>query len=61
MRYQRADINDTLRVAKIVSGRDNKVRYVFATACGFLIDKNPPPFAQAHYIIDRNNIELRPT
>ena len=61
MKYKRADINDTLRVAKIVSCKDNKPRFVFATACGFLIDKNPPAFAQQHYRIDRNNVELRPT
>ena len=61
MKYNRGNINDTLRVAKIVLGRDNKARYVFATANGFLIDRNPPPFAQAHYIVDRNNIEHRPT
>ena len=61
MQYKRADINDTLRVAKIVSGKDNKPRFVFATACGFLIDRNPPPFAQQYYIVDRNNVEHRPT
>lgn len=61
MKYNRGDINDTLRVAKIVSQRDNRARYVFATAGGFLIDRNPPPFAQAHYIVDRGHIEHRPT
>lgn len=61
MKYNRGNINDTLRVAKIISCRDNKPRYVFATSAGYLIDKNPPIFAQAHYLIDRNNIEYRPT
>ena len=61
MKYNRSDINDTLRTATIVSNRDNKPRFVYATGCGFLIDKKPPVFSQKHYRIDRGNIELRPT
>ena len=61
MKYNRGNIEDTLRVARIVSGKDNKPRFVFATAYGFVIDKNPPPVCQQHYRIDRNNVECRPT
>lgn len=61
MKYNRADINDTLRIAVKSSNKTNKPCFVYATGCGFLIDKNPPSFAQQHYRIDRNNIELRPT
>ena len=61
MKYNRDNINDTLRVAKIASCRDNKPRYVYSTGLGFLIDKKPPAFAQAYYLIDRNSVEHRPT
>ena len=61
MNYNRADINDTLRVAKAISCKTRKVQYVFATGCGFLISKKPPDFAQAHYYIEQAYIEKRPT
>ena len=61
MKYNRANINDTLRVAKAVSIKIRKPQYVYATACGYLIDNNPPAFAQAHYLVDGTYIEHRPT
>jgi hypothetical protein len=61
MKYKRWDLTDTLRVASAVSQRDNKPRYVFALAGGYSVEKYPPPFAQAYYIVDRNNVEHRPT
>ena len=61
MKYNRADINDTLRKAKAVSLKIHKPQYVYATACGYLIDNNPPAFAQAHYLVDGTYIEHRPT
>jgi len=61
MRYNRGDINDTLRVASISSVKNNRVKYVFATGCGFLIDNNPPVFTQAFYIVNRTHIEYRQT
>jgi hypothetical protein len=61
MRYQRGDINDTMRVAMITSSRNRKAVYVYATACGYLISPKPPAFAQAHYIVDGKHVEHRPT
>lgn len=43
MRYNRGSLSDTMRVALKVGG------YVFATAYGYVIDRNKPPATQSYY------------
>ena len=48
MKYNRADLDDTVRIAKKL----NKQSYVFATANGYTIGNSPPPANQRYIRID---------
>ncbi len=52
MKYNRADINDTIRVAQILANETNKPRYVFPTGCGWKIDIQVPPFAVRYHSVN---------
>lgn len=49
IRYNRADLGSTMAAACRLA-TDEPV-YVFATALGYTIDRNPPAFKQQHYIV----------
>jgi hypothetical protein len=59
MKYKRGSLSDTMRVAIIVSTKAQGKRYVFATAGGYYIDKNPPAF-QSYYVVDKGKTTLIP-
>lgn len=46
MKYNRANLEDTVRVAKQLKG----MSYVYATAYGYIIAKSAPPFDNQRYI-----------
>ncbi len=52
MRYNKADLNDALRVARIVANKSGKPRFVFATGYGYKIDIQIPPFAIRYYSVN---------
>ncbi len=52
MKYNKADLEDTLQVAKILAHKTNKPRYVFATGYGYKIDTQIPPFAMKYFSIN---------
>jgi len=51
MKYNRADIKDTMRAAVELQGRCGRSLFVYATGCGYLISRNPPAFRQAYFIV----------
>jgi hypothetical protein len=51
MKYDRANLEDTLRVAKILALKSNKPKYVFATGDGYKIDHQIPPFSIKYYSV----------
>jgi len=57
MRYNRGNLNDTLRVACKTSSGETK--YVFATAYGYKIENKIPPFKNQDYFrVEKGNIKL---
>ena len=52
MKYDRADINDTMRVAQILANKSDKPRFVFATGYGYKIDIQIPPFATRYHTVN---------
>ena len=58
MRYNKADLDDTIRVAKIMAYKANKPRFVFATGCGYKIDTQIPPFAIKYMSVNPNGETL---
>jgi len=60
MKYNRGNLLDTFRVAKISSARNNKTLYVFATHGGYFIDQKPPTTLSAYYRIIGDKIKLIP-
>ena len=55
MRYNRANLDNTLQVAQKLSKRTGKRHYVFATAYGYKIDSKTPPFHNlACYHVESN-------
>ncbi len=58
MRYNRADLDDTMRVARLVTKRDGGRRFVYATACGYIISQTAPPCTQNYYRISPDKVEL---
>lgn len=57
MRYNRSDINATIRAAQAASKRDGLIYFVYATAPGYGIYKFPPAFYQGYYAIQGEKIE----
>ena len=55
--YNRADLQDTIRAAKVYSKKHNCIRYIFATYGGFLIHDSAPIGGQQHYKIDGERVE----
>jgi len=57
MRYNRADINSSIRAAQKLSIRDNLTYFVWATCFGWGIYKDVPPFHQGFYAVNGNKVE----
>ena len=58
MRYNRANLDETMRAAQWVAARDGHTRFVYATAYGFTISMTSPPAIQRYYRISQGKIEL---
>jgi len=58
IKYNRADLDSTMVVARGIAERNNLTVYVFATAYGYTIDMRPPPFGQTHYKVYADHAEL---
>lgn len=56
-RYNRADIQSTMRAAQRLA-QGGQTRYIYATAYGFTIEKEPPPFRQSYYAVTATEINL---
>ena len=54
MKYNRASLDDTLRVAKSLASKSDKPRFVFVTGCGYKIDTQVPPFALKYFSVCPN-------
>ena len=52
MKYNKASLNDTLRVALILANKSKNPRFVFATGYGYKIDINIPPFAIKYFSVN---------
>lgn len=50
-RYDRCDLADTIRAAKVAAAADGRTYYVFATYFGFTVHTRPPS-AQRHAGVD---------
>jgi hypothetical protein len=46
MKYKRGDLEDSVRVAKVLK----QPSFIYATGNGFTISKSPPPFANQRYV-----------
>jgi len=57
MRYNRASINDTIRVAKKVS-QNKGVAFVVATGNGFLIQDRPADFNRRCYRVTPTEVTI---
>ena len=49
MRYNRGHLDETLAVAKRSSAHHDEIRYVYARAGGFAIERSHDPFHQPGY------------
>lgn len=56
MRYNRVDITKTIASALRLASRRNRNQYIYATACGYLIDHAPPYFRQQYMEITPSGI-----
>ena len=52
MIYNKANLDDTLRVAKILAAKNDKPRFVFATGYGYTIGNQIPPFSMKYYSVN---------
>jgi len=59
MRYNRADIADTMRAAKQLAKGWQDTVYVYARAGGFVIERQIDKFSQAGYCVDCNGNVLK--
>ena len=57
MRYDRKNLNFTIRTAQAMSIRSGLIWFVYATALGYVVYKEPPAFHQGYYAIDGQNVE----
>jgi len=57
MRYDRKNLNSTIRAAQIISTRSGLIYFVYATALGYCVYKEPPAFYQGYYAIDGQKVE----
>ena len=58
MKYNKASLDDTIRVAKLLASKSQKPKYVFATGCGYKIDTQIPPFAIKYMSVNPNGETL---
>ena len=58
IKYNRADLDSTMVVARGIAERNNLTMYVFATAYGYTIEQIPPAFGQSHYKVYPDHAEL---
>ena len=59
MKYNRADINSTLRAAKYTAQQWQRTVYVYAVLCGFTVTYDKPPLSQSYYeILPTGEIKL---
>lgn len=60
MRYNRGDLNATLRAALAATGRPGALvpQYVYATGNGYIVSLCPPPAQQAYYRVLPTRIVL---
>lgn len=59
--YNRGDLEATLRAALEMERRTGATFYVFATALGFGIHRNPPAFRQGFYTVKAGRVKLTST
>jgi len=57
VRYDRKNLNSTIRAAQALSIRSGLIWFVFATAQGYGVYKEPPAFHQGYYAIKGVNVE----
>jgi hypothetical protein len=55
IRYNRSDINSTMKAALKIS--EYSIVYVYATANGYVITETRPPYGQPHYKISSGEVE----
>jgi hypothetical protein len=51
MKYNRSDLKDTIRVAKVMANKWDKSMFVYPTALGFRIEKTRPPFHGDYFMV----------
>ena len=61
MKYNRASLDDTIRVAKLLAAKSQKPKFVFATGCGYKIGTQIPPFAIKYMSVNPNGETLQGT
>jgi len=57
VKYNREDLNSTIRTAQALSIQSGLTWFVFATAQGYGVYKEPPAFHQGYYAIKGVNVE----